>query len=88
MSRGLIITSTKADGSGAKEFEGFPVSDCGNYWGTTKELANQAMEDSAFDESMKEIKRLRMEARDHNALGRKPTRRERRKLERMRNGRK
>ena len=37
-----FYTGGTRDGSDMKEFTGFPVSKCGNYWGSTQEIADNA----------------------------------------------
>lgn len=37
-----LYTGSSRDGSDAKEFQGFPVSKCGKYWGSTQEIADNA----------------------------------------------
>jgi len=37
-----IFYGKSEDGSDAKEFKGFPVSDCGEYWGDSPQSANEA----------------------------------------------
>ncbi len=37
-----FYTGSSSDGSDMKEFEGFPVSKCGRYWGSTQKIADNA----------------------------------------------
>ena len=97
--RGIIITGSSADGSDAKVSEGLAVSDCGDFFGSTKELANEASGNAAQTEiTGEEYYRSRTKDAMYminvypNKKKSSPTRRERRKrdsrIRKMRYGRK